>query len=89
MERMVTRTMTIATIEAMAVDTVSAEVVIKSYDVLQGNMKTEDDYLKYLRNHYETLTFKFVKIESIKKNTVLCGMSEEKFYSSAEILPNR
>ena len=86
---MVTRTMTIATIEAMAVDTVSAEVVIKSYDVLQGNMKTEDDYLKYLRNHYETLTFKFVKIESIKKNTVLCGMSEEKFYSSAEILPNR
>lgn len=89
MERMVTRTMTIVTVEAMVVDTTTAEVLIITYDILQGNMKTEDDYLKYLRNHYETLTFKFVKIESIKKNTVLCGMSEEKFYSSAEILPNR
>lgn len=80
--RMVTRTINVTVIEAMCVDTSTAEVSIKELE-LTGETFTEEKALKALKKEYETGTFKVVTIQSMNVHEEMYGLKEIDFLKVA------
>ena len=86
-ERMVTRTLTITTVEVMTVDITTATTGIARFDVVGDH--TFDTALKAVKELYETETTKIVTITDLVLNDYLYGMPESDFIKMAKILPSR
>lgn len=80
--RMVTRTINVTAIEAMCVDTLTADVAIKELE-LTGETFTEEKALKALKKEYETDTFKVVAIQSMNVHEEMYGLKEIDFLKVA------
>lgn len=83
--RMVTRTINVTVIEAMCVDTLSAEVSTKKLE-LTGELFTEEKALKSLKKEYETDTFKVVAIQKMEVHEEMYGLKEIDFLKVAQKL---
>lgn len=83
--RMVTRTINVTVVEAMCVDTQSAEVTIKSLE-LTGETFTDEKALKALKKEYETDTFKVVAIQKMEVHEEMYGLKEIDFLKVAQKL---
>ena len=83
--RMVTRTITVTTIEAMCVDTSTAEITIKELE-LTGETFTEEKALKVLKKEYETDTLKVVAIQKMEVHEEMYGLKEIDFLKVAQKL---
>lgn len=83
--RMVTRTINATVIEAMCVDTTTAEVSIKELE-LTGETFTEEKALKALKKEYETDTLKVVSIQKMKVREEMYGLKEIDFLKVAQKL---
>ena len=83
--RMVTRTINVTVVEAMCVDTTSAEVSVKSLE-LTGETYTEEKALKELKQQYETDTLKVVAIQSMNVHEEMYGLKEIDFLKVANKL---
>ena len=83
--RMITRTINVTVIEAMCVNTLTAEVTIKKLE-LTGETFTEDKALKELKKEYETDTFKVVAIQKMEVHEEMYGLKEIDFLKVAQKL---
>ena len=86
-ERMVTRTLTITTVEVMTVDVTTATTGKSVYDIVGDH--TFDTALSAVKELYETDTIKIVTITDLVLNDYLYGMPESDFIKTAKILPPR
>ena len=86
-ERMVTRTLTITSVEVMTVDITTATTGTDRFDIV-GDY-TFDTALKAVKEIYETDTIKIVTITDLVLNDYLYGMPESDFIKMAKILPPR
>ena len=84
-ERMITRTINVTVIEAMCVDTLTAEVSIKELE-LTGETFTEEKALKALKKEYETETFKVVAMQKMEVHEEMYGLKEIDFLKVAQNL---
>ena len=87
-ERMVTRTVELSVCEVMCMDTVKAEVQIRTFEI-GGGLSDEKVLLKTIKKQYETETIKCVAISKITHKEILYGMPENQFIELATILPPR
>ena len=83
--RMITRTIDVTTVEAMCVDTSTAEVSIKELE-LTGETFTEEKALKVLKKEYETDTLKVVAIQKMEVHEEMYGLKEIDFLKVAQKL---
>lgn len=83
--RMITRTINVTTLEAMCVDTSTAEVSIKELE-LTGETFTEEKALKVLKKEYETDTLKVVTIQNMEVHEEMYGVKEIDFLKVAQKL---
>lgn len=83
--RMVTRTINVTVVEAMCVDTQTAEVTVKSLE-LTGETFTDEKVLKALKKEYETDTFKVVAIQKMEVHEEMYGLKEIDFLKVAQKL---
>lgn len=83
--RMVTRTINVTSIEAMCVDTLTAEVTIKELE-LTGETFTKEKALKTLKKEYETETLKVVAIQNMEVREEMYGLKEIDFLKVAQRL---
>lgn len=83
--RMITRTINVTTVEAMCVDTSTAEVSIKELE-LTGETFTEEKALKVLKKEYETDTLKVVTIQKMEVHEEMYGLKEIDFLKVAQKL---
>ena len=83
--RMVTRTINVTVVDAMCVDTSTAEVTVKSLE-LTGKDFTADKALKELKKQYETETMKIVAVSTMVEREELYGLSEIEFLKVASKL---
>lgn len=86
-ERMITRTIKMAEVRVMTVDTATADVRVYFYNI--EPQENEEKYLKALKKEHETDTLKLVKIEAINVYETLYGMSERDFIMFARVLESR
>ena len=86
-EKMVTRTLTITTLEVMTVDITTATTGTARFDIVGEH--TFDTALKAVKELYETDTTKIVTITDLVLNDYLFGMPESDFIKMAKILPTR
>ena len=86
-EKMVTRTLTITTVEVMTVDITTATTETDRFDIVGDH--TFDTALKAVKELYETETTKIVTITELVLNDYLFGMPESDFIKMAKILPAR
>ena len=86
-ERMVTRTLTITTVEVMTVDITTATTGTARFDIVGDH--TFDTALTAVKELYETDTIKIVTITDLVLNDYLFGMPESDFIKMAKILPPR
>ena len=84
-ERMITRTINVTVIEAMCVDTTTAEVSIAKLE-LTGETFSEEKALKALKKEYETETFKVVAIQKMEVHEEMYGLKEIDFLKVAQKL---
>lgn len=80
--RMVTRTINVTVVEAMCVDTSTAQVSTKTLE-LTGETFTEEKALKELKCEYETDTLKVVAIQSMSVREEMYGIKEIDFLKVA------
>lgn len=83
--RMVTRTINVTVVEAMCLDTSTAEVTVKSLE-LTGETYTDEKALKALKKEYETDTFKVVAIQKMEVHEEMYGLKEIDFLKVAQKL---
>lgn len=83
--RMVTRTIKVTVVQAMCIDTQSAEVTVKSLE-LTGETFTDEKALKALKKEYETDTFKVVAIQKMEVHEEMYGLKEIDFLKIAQKL---
>lgn len=83
--RMITRTINVTSIEAMCVDTSTAEVTIKELE-LTGETFTQEKALKVLKKEYETDTLKVVSIQKMEVHEEMYGLKEIDFLKVAQKL---
>lgn len=83
--RMVTRTINVTTVEAMCVNTKTAEISIKDLE-LTGETFTQEKALKVLKNEYETDSFKVVAIQKMEVHEEMYGLKEIDFLKVAQKL---
>lgn len=83
--RMITRTINVTVVEAMCVDTSTAEVTVKSLE-LTGETFTTEKALKELKKEYETDTFKVVAIQKMEVHEEMYGLKEIDFLKVAQKL---
>lgn len=83
--RMVTRIINVTVVEAMCVDTQTAEVTVKSLE-LTGETFTDEKALKALKKVYETDTFKVVAIQKMEVHEEMYGLKEIDFLNVAQKL---
>ena len=86
-ERMVTRTLTITTVEVMTVDIATATTGTDRFDIVVD--RTFDRALKAVKELHETDTLKIVTITDLVLNDYLFGMPESDFIKMAKVLPPR
>ena len=86
-EKMVTRTLTITTVEVMTVDITTATTGTDRFDIVGEH--TFDTALKAVKELHETETIKIVTITDLVLNDYLYGMPESDFIKMATILPAR
>ena len=86
-QKMVTRTLTITTVEVMTVDITTATTGTDRFDIV-GDY-TFDTALKAVKELYETETTKIVTITDLVLNDYLYGMPESEFIKNAKVLPPR
>ena len=86
-EKMVTRTLTITSVEVMTVDITTATTGTDRFDIVGDH--TFDTALKAVKELYETETTKIVTITDLVLNDYLYGMPESDFIKMAKILPAR
>ena len=86
-EKMVTRTLTITTLEVMTVDITTATTGTARFDIV--GEYTFDTALKAVKYLYETEATKIVTITELVLNDYLYGMPESDFIKMAKILPPR
>ena len=86
-EKMVTRTLTITTLEVMTVDITTATTGTARFDIVGDH--TFDTALKAVKELYETDTTKIVTITELVLNDYLYGIPESDFIKMAKILPSR
>lgn len=87
-ERMVTRTVELSVCEVMCMNTTTAEVQIRTFEI-GGGLSDEKALLKAIKKLYETDTFKCVAISKVTQREILYGMPESRFIELATILPPR
>ena len=87
-ERMVTRTVELSVCEVMCLNTQTAEVSVKTYEI-GGGIADEKTLLKAIKKLYETDTFKCVSISKVTPKEILYGMPESQFIELATVLPPR
>lgn len=87
-ERMVTRTVELSVCEVMCMNTITAEVAIKTYEI-GGGLTDSKALLKAVKKLYETDTFKCVAISKVTQKEILYGMPESRFIELAKVLPPR
>lgn len=83
--RMVTRTINVTVIEAMCVNTSTAEVLIKELE-LTGETFTEEKALKTVKKEYETDALKIVAIQKMEVHEEMYGLKEIEFLKVAQKL---
>ena len=83
--RMITRTINVTVVEAMCVDTSTAEVTVKSLE-LTGETFTTEKALKELKKEYESDTFKVVAIQKMEVHEEMYGLKEIDFLKVAQKL---
>lgn len=86
-EKLITRTITVSTVEFMCLNTETANVEIVT-DELIGKVDNETA-LKMYKATAETDIFKVVSCQSVSYNEQLYGMTEKEFIEHAKILPPR
>ena len=86
-ERMVTRTLTITSIEVMTVDITTATTGTDRFDIVGDH--TFDTALTAVKELYETDITKIVTITNLVLNDYLFGMPESDFIKMAKIMPPR
>ena len=86
-EKMVTRTLTITTVEVMNVEISTSTIGTARFDIVGDH--TFDTALKAVKELYETETTKIVTITDLVLNDYLYGMPESDFIKMAKILPPR
>ena len=88
--RMVTRTLVFASVNAMTADLSTMKIETKVF-TFSGNLTAEDDILKEIKANNETENLKILSIvkDSIKKESVLYGMSEVDFLKYASRMDSR
>lgn len=84
---MVTRTLTITSVEVMAVDITIATTGTARFDIVGDH--TFDTALKAVKELYETDTLKIITITDLVLNDYLFGMPESDFIKMAKVLPPR
>ena len=87
-ERMVTRTVELSVCEVMCIDTTTAEVQMRTFEV-GGGIADKNALLKAIKKANETDTFKCVVINNITTKETLYGMPESRFIELATVLPPR
>lgn len=85
--RMVTRTVEVNTFTVMTCNTETAEV--QNIDFTMGAIPDNADVMKLLKKQYESETLKLCAIVNQKSETLLYGMTEEKFIELATVMPPR
>lgn len=83
--RMVTHIINVTVVEAMCVDTQTAEVTVKSLE-LTGETFTDEKALKAFKKVYETDTFKVVAIQKMEVHEEMYGLKEIDFLNVAQKL---
>lgn len=83
--RMVTRTINVSLVEVMCVDTLTADVSIKEFE-LTGETFTKEKALKVLKKEYETDTLKVVAIQKMEAHEEMYGLKEIDFLKVAQKL---
>lgn len=83
--RMVTHIINVTVVEAMCVDTQTAELTVKSLE-LTGETFTDEKALKALKKVYETDTFKVVAIQKMEVHEEMYGLKEIDFLNVAQKL---
>ena len=86
-EKLVTRTLTITSVEVMTVDITTATTGTARFDIVGDH--TFDTALKAVKELHETETTKIVTITDLVLNDYLYGMPESDFIKMAKILPPR
>ena len=86
-EKMVTRTLTITTVEIMTVDITTATTGTARFDIVGDH--TFETALKAVKELHETDTLKIVTITDLVLNDYLFGMPESDFIKMAKVLPPR
>lgn len=87
-ERMVTRTVELTIAEVMCLNTTTAEVQVRSFEI-GGGLTEEKAILKAVKKLHETDTFKCVALQSVSVKEILYGMTEIDFIAHAKVLPPR
>lgn len=86
--RMVTRTVNLAVVEVMCLNTETANVSLIEYEI-GGGLTDKNEILKVVKKLYETDTHKCVAINNLTFKEILYGMPENEFIAKATILPPR
>ena len=86
-EKMVTRTLTITTVELMTVEISTSTIGTARFDIVGEH--TFDTALKAVKELYETENIKIVTITDLVLNDYLYSMPESDFIKMAKILPPR
>ena len=90
MAKMVTRTMVFATINCMTAEIANMKMEYKTFN-FSGNLVKQEDILAEIKSNYETENFKILSVvmDSVKKETVLYGMTESDFLKYARPMESR
>lgn len=86
-ERIITRTIEVSVCEVMCLNTATAEVEVKTFEIY-GKGDTPA-LLKAIKSKYETDDFKCVHIAAVEHKETLYGMSESDFIAHATVLRPR
>ena len=85
-KRMVTRTITMTTVEVMCVDVETKEIVNRQYEVSGSYVYQPDKLLKIVKLEHETPTFKVVDLQNSYEQEVVYGMDETDFIKYAQVI---
>ena len=85
-KRMVTRTITMTTVEVMCVNVETAEVVNRQFEVSGSYNYQPDKLLKRVKLEHETPTFKVVTLQNSYEQEVVYGMEEADFIKYAQVI---
>lgn len=86
-ERIITRTIEVSVCEVMCLNTTTAEVEVKTFEI--SGKADAATLLKAIKAKHETEEFKCVHLSSVERKETLYGMSESDFIAHASVLTPR